>query len=93
MVPKHRQKSSRKSYQIGHDVLDGKLLLVDVGGVGTTGDGSHGGQVAAVAAHDFLKKLDKARFNGLIWNFLVHLKAFGLFFPKYNKRENPPMIS
>ncbi len=55
MIPKHRQKSSRKAYQIGHNVLDGKLLLVDVGGVGTTGDGGHGGQVAAVAAHDFLK--------------------------------------
>jgi len=32
-------------------VLDGELLLVDVGGISTAGQTGQGGQVAAVATH------------------------------------------
>ncbi len=35
------------------EVVNAKGLLVDVGGVGTTGNGSEGCQVAAVATHRF----------------------------------------
>ena len=43
------------THHVIHDVRDGELLLVDVGGVSTSGDSGHGGKVAAVASHDFLE--------------------------------------